>query len=185
MKNKFLAILILFAFGSISYFILNTTVNGMEDYTFKSPIDELFPVVPFFVIFYISAYFLVFYTLWELEEWEPFAAGMLLILTITNILFFFFPGEIIRPTIINKDIWAVLLSWIYTLDKPHNLFPSLHISLSFMSSLVLNKKVAYFWFILIAFSTLFTKQHYFFDILGGLLVGAIGFTFYQSLKKKQ
>ena len=90
----------------------------------------------------------------------------------------------IRPSVTNTDIWATILSWIYTFDKPHNLFPSTHISLSFMSTLILHKKAAYIWFILIAFSTLFVKQHYILDILGGLVVGGIGYLIYKIAKEK-
>src|SRR3989339_333106 len=184
MKKNIFPILAIFFLWAISYFFMNQLVDGKDYYNFQIVLDTLFPFLPFFVIFYLSAYALMFYPLFEGEKWEPFALGMLSILFLTNIIFFLFPGNMIRPSVTNTDIWATILSWIYTFDKPHNLFPSTHISLSFMSTLILHKKAAYIWFILIAFSTLFVKQHYILDILGGLVVGGIGYLIYKIEKEK-
>jgi membrane-associated phospholipid phosphatase len=66
--------------------------------------------------------------------------------------------------------------------KPHGNFPSMHVALSvpavgacFMAGGPLLGSLTLVWAILVALSTLFTKQHYILDVLAGLLGGVLIF----------
>lgn len=74
-----------------------------------------------------------------------------------------------------------LLSFIYAHDHPDNCFPSLHVSLTVLASLIWAARrpgltiflVA--WVVLVAPSTLFTKQHVLLDVLAGAVLGGASF----------
>ncbi|MEK6835793.1 MAG: phosphatase PAP2 family protein, partial [Nanoarchaeota archaeon] len=77
-----------------------------------------------------------------------------------------------------------ILNLIYVLDKPVNLFPSLHVSMTFLAFLIISKFkkdlriIILIAFILSALSTLFIKQHYLLDTLAGLVLGFISYKIY-------
>ena len=70
-------------------------------------------------------------------------------------------------------VWG--LQMLYEMDTPYNCFPSLHVAHSFVSAFSawrLHRGLGTTAFVaaaLVAISTLFTKQHYVADIVGGTL----------------
>ncbi|MBI5798283.1 phosphatase PAP2 family protein [Candidatus Woesearchaeota archaeon] len=170
---------------SLSYIISNAYVEKTaEGYiNYHSSFDDLFPLIPFFVIIYISAYALFFLPLFFEQEFKPYVFGLLSLAGITLLIFTIFPGIITRPQL-GTDIFSKILAWIYSIDNPHNLFPSSHVSLSFFSACIMNNKWIYFWFALIAISTLLIKQHYIVDVIGGIAVGGLAYAIYRTQKKK-
>ena len=70
--------------------------------------------------------------------------------------------------------WAV--STIYTLDPPYNLFPSLHVSLTALAALAVWKTnrlygaLLFAGLALVVIAVCTTKQHFLFDVLGGLTI---------------
>lgn len=108
--------------------------------------------------------------------------------TLCNIIYMLFQTTIIRPEIIPVSVFDKLVVFVYSIDKPLNLFPSGHVMLSSLANLCLlkiNKRIAYIIFpltVLIILSTLFIKQHHTPDVFGGLLVA---FLSYQLFKKRE
>lgn len=104
-----------------------------------------------------------------------------------NIIYILFQTTILRPEILSSTIFNKITLFIYSIDKPLNLFPSGHVTFTVLSNLCLlkiNKKIAYIIFpitILIILSTLFIKQHYIPDVFGGLI---LAFLSYQLIFKK-
>lgn len=93
--------------------------------------------------------------------------------------FIFMPVTIVRPEIEVTGVFDWLMNLIYTLDKPRNLFPSMHCLFSWliardmmsMDRFSPTVKWAGVAFSLMVFaSTLFTRQHYIADIFGGVIV---------------
>ena len=79
-------------------------------------------------------------------------------------------------------VFAPLMESLYSFDKPHNLFPSLHIALrTILAALFVARTsgalrwTTHVWFSLIGFSTLFTWQHQVVDVAGGFLLAAMCF----------
>ncbi len=91
-------------------------------------------------------------------------------------IFFFFPTEIQRPEIIDTSISGYIGRFIHTADGTVNCFPSLHVSLTLLSALVISQYQrrftipAFIWGLAIVASTLTTKQHYWYDVIGGTVV---------------
>lgn len=168
------------------------------DYAFcpKIPaIDNLFPVIPVFVIIYIFSYVFWIYGPMAVSKTKPenfinYVIGLICAYSISFIIFAFFPStmdrtaeglfEIVeRPGILNR-----LLGLIYTHDGGafgFDLFPSFHCLSSLYCYLGVRKQpeiskgfkiYSLIMTVLICLSTLFTKQHYFVDTISGLGIAA-------------
>jgi len=146
------------------------------------------------IIPYYSYYIIIFLPplIWK-DEWE--------IRTITSII-----NIITIICYLSFIIWPI--STIYVLnDLPNNLlkvfhdlitykylhqnaFPSMHVAVSSFLCLSYSwkfsnyKSIAIFIAISIFLATFLIKQHYFFDSIGGLLLGVWGFYYYYRLKTK-
>ena len=88
-----------------------------------------------------------------------------------------------RPHV--EGVFAPWFAALYGFDLPHNLFPSLHITLrTLLTSLYLRKSrgawrwLTHAWFSAVGFSTLFTWQHHLVDVLGGFWLAAIAMHLY-------
>ena len=88
----------------------------------------------------------------------------------------------IRPEVTETGLWDHAIRFLYQVDKPYNLFPSIHCSVSWLCWLSVRKDTAvpkwYRCFALIAaiavcVSTLTTRQHVVLDIFGGILTAEI------------
>ena len=101
--------------------------------------------------------------------------------SISCLIFFAFPTSISRdlhPLEVNS-FSDHALQFIRNADTSVNCVPSMHIALSLISTLTLalyNRKIgilAGFWFLMISYSTMATKQHYFYDVAAGAIFGFI------------
>jgi membrane-associated phospholipid phosphatase len=136
---------------------------------------------------YLSYFVLLLYTGLRLRrlEWTPRAVRAVAVaVTLSGIVFLFYPTTMIRPPIHGAGVSAEALRWLRTLDPPNNCFPSMHVAMAFLCLLLLmvaNRRTGILvlpWAVAIAVSTLTTKQHYFLDIVGGLAVAGISFAIF-------
>lgn len=93
------------------------------------------------------------------------------------IIFIFFPTIYPRADI---DTGFILFEILKMVDAPTNCFPSLHVGISMFLAIALLRTrgdrlsvIIFFWAILIALSTLTTKQHYILDLFGALATSFI------------
>lgn len=165
-------------------------------------IDQLVVFNPHGSYFYIFAYiypvlvFLRLYSLQQLKEISLFQIHFLTTALVANIFFFLFPTTIISPTS-NYSLQQLLeiSNWfsahgmylIYNTDQLFNCFPSLHVATAFVAANGLkNEKIqiqiiGYIIAILIAYSTLQVKQHFFYDVLGGIVLSFLCIPLSQKL----
>ncbi|MBN8539813.1 MAG: phosphatase PAP2 family protein [Deltaproteobacteria bacterium] len=94
---------------------------------------------------------------------------------IAAVFFIAFPTELgfVRPT--QFEAFENLFTFLYTLDRPHNLFPSLHVTFSAIGAFYIGRNKPkwiqaglFVWIILICFSVLLVWQHHVPDIILGL-----------------
>jgi len=90
-----------------------------------------------------------------------------------------------RPPV--KGTLGVLFGLLRAFDQPHNLFPSLHISLWLILRAVyvrhtrgMLQGAIKLWFLLIAASALLTWQHQVVDVLGGIGLASVCFYFFRE-----
>lgn len=76
-----------------------------------------------------------------------------------------------------------LMRSIYNFDRPYNAFPSTHTSTTVLISLFGQRWYPRFWWgwgafiMIVLFSTLFTRQHYLPDLVGGALLAWLAYRF--------
>jgi membrane-associated phospholipid phosphatase len=95
-------------------------------------------------------------------------------------VFLAYPTVTSRPEELAGDgFFDWTLGLIYDADIRYNCFPSLHVAQCFIAALVCHRvhrgvgSVAVGWACLVALSTLFTKQHYVVDVLGGVALAGV------------
>lgn len=191
-NNKYIVLFLLF--WIVPYLFSNIVNYGRESYNLAINLDAIIPFIPVFVLFYILYFplvllpFILFYK--NLNLIKKIVYSNITVIVISHIIFLIFPVSIIRPEVIGTTLVDLLFKLIYTIDNPVNLFPSLHVSMSLLSFLVLFKfkrnltlNLSIFYLLSII-STLFVKQHYLLDVVGGLTLGAIVyFIYFKNLKK--
>ncbi len=103
---------------------------------------------------------------------------------VCGLFFFLMPTTNVRPEVVGTTFADDLLRFLYQIDQPANLFPSIHCLVSWMCYIGIrgNKKVPRWYQIfscifalLVVISTQTTKQHYIADAVGGLLIAEILF----------
>jgi len=148
------------------------------------------------VWFYLSFFLLLFLAVYLSEKKNSILFIKLIIINsvISLIVFVFYPTFIVDNDyyILQKDnpISFKVLSFIIDTDVRSNCFPSLHIANSLLATIFLfrikNKLVTLIssvWFCLIAWSVLSTGQHYFYDILGGILLSTLSYYGFKYFEK--
>lgn len=145
-------------------------------------IDDFFGFHPWTVWIYISDYFLMFAPPFFIRKRE--VTGRLIKAVVMNFLlhfpiFFLIPTTMIRPPLIEQNLTNAVFHFMRLIDTPVNCFPSQHVSLCFVMAMTFisyKKKIGVLflvWAVLISLSTMTTKQHYIWDVLGGLIVALI------------
>jgi membrane-associated phospholipid phosphatase len=120
------------------------------------------------------------------ELWS-FSSGCAAMTAIALVVFWFMPTAIPNFTI--DAVPGSSLHFLKTVDSAGNAFPSLHVSFSVFTCIVLARQLREVgapawlcllnvaWAVAIVYSTMAVRQHVLIDVLGGLALGlALGFT---------
>jgi len=154
----------------------------------SSKLDGLIPIIPVFVIPYLALFPFVIAS-FLLLVYSPFATEFFLSVFIANtaaaFFWFFIPTGMHRPNISGPGFLKRCISWVYRHDGPANVFPSSHVFSAVICGYYLalaypvHSLLVWAVTVSIALSTVFVKQHYLVDILGGVMcaTGAIGMAY--------
>ena len=147
-----------------------------------TPIDEFFGFRPWTVWIYISDYLLMFLPPFFIQKRgviKRLVQAVLLNFFLHFPVFLLFPTTMVRPPLIEQNLTNTVFHFMRQMDTPVNCFPSQHVSLCFvmaMTFLSYKKKIGILfliWAVLISLSTMTTKQHYIWDVAGGVTVALI------------
>lgn len=150
-------------------------------------LDRALPLVPSWAIVYGARYlFLILLPVLVVRQDELIQRTVYayLLIWITAYVFFFvvYPTAAPRPDKVSGEGFAVWgLRALYSSDPPYNCFPSLHVAHSFVSALACSRVhrrlgiIAMLSATLVAFSTLFTKQHYVLDVVAGVFLAFVAY----------
>ncbi len=175
-----LALGALWGFWGLAYMIPNHLDSRSVDKTW-SIVNLLVPFVDWTVIIYLSVFVLIGIAIVILakEERGRTTVAALVLITTHFIIFVLCPTELDRFGLSPGDNWGWLYQLLWMLDKPRNCFPSLHVSVAVLATLILWRRhavlgpVFFSWALAVAVSTLTTKQHYLADVaVGAVLAGA-------------
>lgn len=170
------------------YFGLGAMTLGRPLHRPAVAIDRLVPLQPAWMLVYASMYVFVLLPLLVARERTLFRRALqsyVFVLVGAYIGFVFYPTIGPRPAAVAGGgfaAWSLRLQ--YGMDWQYNCFPSLHVAHSFVSALTAYRVhrgvgvAATLWAVLIGVSTLFTKQHYAVDVIGGALMACAAYVIF-------
>ncbi len=169
--------------SSLLYGGTNYIADGFSDkakmyLTWELEID----MVSWMIIVYISFYAILilgFFACKDKETIKAYCYSMVLSSFIAAVVFMVFPGELGYSRTEDVGVFKPLYNFLYIIDKPVNMYPSLHITSSMIASYFISDSTNKFWvrlgvwtwFVAIGFSVILVHQHHLFDILTGLALG--------------
>ena len=188
----------------LSTFLLNDLVywGGMAiagnryHFDLTTNLDRRIPFVPGFVYIYLICYlfWIVNYVLAAGNGKDYFYRYLSADLTARLICFLFcvfFPTTNTRPELVGNSLSVHLLGWLYSIDKPANLLPSIHCMNSWFCYIaVRGRKDIPRWYRIFSFvfawliglSTVFIRQHVVLDIAAGFLLAELMWQFFGKTK---
>ena len=156
-------------------------------YDLSTPLDRVIPLVPWTLIIYFGCFlFWGLHYLWMAarndESARRFYRADFLSKAVCFVIFLLLPTVMHRPEITGTGFWAAGMRFLYWMDQPYNLFPSVHCLLSWLCWVSVRGRADIprwyralaFWLALAVFvSTLTTRQHVLVDIAGGVGVAEL------------
>ena len=142
-------------------------------------LDRVIPVQPAWMLAYGSIWVFAFLPAFVVRQPALTRRAIMAMLTVTIVAYFVFllyPTVLPRSESVGEGFLAASLGVVYSLDPPLNCFPSLHVAWAFVAALTsyrIHRGVglaALVWATIIGVSTLYTKQHYVLDVLGGVAI---------------
>jgi membrane-associated phospholipid phosphatase len=197
-KNKALCCVLACILGATLYLLSNHILLFPARTLPMNWFDQNIPFIPETVWIYNSDMFLficAYIVSKDMANLTKYLYSFLCILIFSVGIFVIWPTVYPRglyPLSPTLDPWtAHMFTQLREVDSPANCFPSLHVSVSYISAFIFideqREKFPYFllWATLVALSTLTTKQHYLADVLSGTaLAMAAYFIFHRVLKYK-
>ncbi|OGF29576.1 hypothetical protein A2533_05110 [Candidatus Falkowbacteria bacterium RIFOXYD2_FULL_35_9] len=185
--RKYVACYLVILYGGAGYLLTNN-ISISEPTLFPLwDIDNLMPFLPWTLIVYSSIFGLIFIMPFlinsELMLKRTLLTGVSLI-TVNLAFFIIMPIEYpARPAIDSVleigSFWHNVYSILYNTDNAKNCFPSMHVSMVTFFVLIFYKtrptmfKIFSIYGVFVALSTMTTKQHYFIDVVAGLLLAGL------------
>ncbi len=184
-------LLLLYAFIYMPWFSYLERTVTTRFHIIHMVIDDYIPFIEYFIIPYMLwfAYIAItgaFFFLFEAENFKKFCYFLFTGMTIFLIISTVYPnGAYLRPIVFPRDnIFTELVKWLYSSDTPTNLFPSIHVYNSIVAHWAItqskhlkDKKVirigSTVLMISIVASTVFLKQHSFFDLITGVVLAVM------------
>ena len=165
-------------------------IPGMiRDRPFRTPdlaLDRVVPLQPTWALIYGALYlFLIVLPVFIVREREHLRRTVwayLLVWIAAYACFLTYPTAAPRPIQVVGEGFAFWgLRSLYSADPPYNCFPSIHVAHSLVSALTCYRVhrgvgiAALLCAVLVALSTLFTKQHYVLDVIAGAALAGVAY----------
>ena len=168
----------------IYFFINRIQVDPVRRIDLGTELDRKTPYIPLFALVYFSTYIFVvqpFFILSNRRQFYLMLTSFILISVISSLIHATIPSKIERvEQVTTGGLSGWMLGLFQKTCKPYGNFPSMHVGLSvpvvianFMAGGPIAGSIMLVWAVLIAVSTLYTKQHYILDVCAGLIGGLI------------
>jgi membrane-associated phospholipid phosphatase len=162
------------------YMIIAVMTRGRTLFMPELALDRAVALQPAWILVYWSQWVFSFLPVFVVRGQELRRRTVLAYLTIVIIAyvgFLLYPTLGPRPARVDGGgFFAWSMRALYDFDPPYNCFPSLHVAYSFLAALTsyrMHRRLglaALVWAVLIAISTLYTKQHYAVDVFAGMVM---------------
>lgn len=149
------------------------------------------PLVPALTPVYASIVLLFTLPLFCLDATglRVLAKRMAWAIVLAGAVFLLFPAKLGHSWSVQADQLNLALQLIRSVDRPHNLFPSLHIALSTITVATVyhclprgGRALLGLWLLAIYASVLLVHQHHVLDVIGGALLAWLCYSFVQPAK---
>ncbi|MBM71248.1 MAG: hypothetical protein CL847_00490 [Crocinitomicaceae bacterium] len=168
------------------YLVTNHLTDGFNDRAQMYFQWELeIPLIPGFILLYTSFYFLLLLGFWTCKtkvDLQNLSVQMVVCAIIAAFVFVASPAELGYTRSEETGLFKPIYDLLFSLDKPTNLYPSLHIAFSYVATWfvlgqtrrVIFKLFFLIWFVGICCSVILVHQHHLFDVVTGLVLGVVG-----------
>jgi membrane-associated phospholipid phosphatase len=170
---------ILLALIMPAYHVIVAMNRGRIVHMPELALDRAITVAPIWMLAYGSIWIFAFLPVFVVRQPALMRRFMLATFTVIGLAyvgFLVYPTVLPRAETVGDSFFARSLEVVYSLDPPYNCFPSLHVAWAFVAALTSYRVhrgvgvVALVWATLIGVSTLYTKQHYAVDVIGGIAI---------------
>ncbi|MCF0133530.1 MAG: phosphatase PAP2 family protein [Blautia sp.] len=182
----------------IAYYLGRLLSANRYHYDFTTSLDRRIPMVSWMIVIYVGCYvfWVVNYAIAvkaEEKESMRFLTAHIIGETVCFLCFVMLPTTMQRPEITGTTFFENLMQYIYRLDSPDNLLPSIHCFASWMCWIGVRKhKKVPKWYryasLIIAaavcISTLTVKQHILWDVIAGVALAEASYSFAGCLLKR-
>ena len=164
------------------YFVINQLTASRQHYQPSIWLDDAMAVWPEWIFVYASLYLCAFLLpivvvrgRWLIEHT---LRAYLFVMLVSYVIFWIYPT--VAPRVEGQSVTGPAeraLQLFYDLDQPYGCFPSLHVAYSVVGAFAchhMNRalgRAMLAWSVLIAISTVYTKQHFVLDAAAGGLLG--------------
>lgn len=183
-RKHLLATIFLPLFNMLVYYSTDNILGDAQRYTAALPWDNTIPLIPAWIIVYYGCYVSWFWGFFIAARQEDklfygFFVRVFFSLIVAFLFFTLWPLEISRPAVTEPGFFNDITRFLYSIDPPHNLFPSLHCFYNWIIFTQIRGRKEYplalrlftCWLAIAVFaSTLFMRQHYILDIVGAVLL---------------
>ena len=151
-------------------------------------LDDMIPFNEYFAVFYYGWYILVgvslfYFLLYDSKRFEELQTFIIVTQILEVTTYIVYPTiQIGRPNIMGDNIFCNMMQFMYAVDTPTGVCPSLHVAYSVgIISVWLKRKntsVLLKWFIflfsvMVCCSVVFVKQHSIIDVFAGIAISII------------
>lgn len=179
-----------FALNMLVYSGTMILCSDWTHYDLTTDFDRSVPLVPWWIYIYLGCYlfWIVNYIMVarinrnDKDAFYRFVLTDMMSRLVCALFYLGFPTTNIRPAFTADSVSGHLLSFVYAIDQPTNLFPSIHCLVSWLCFIGIRgskqvpvpyKIFSCVFALLVVASTQFTKQHYIVDAAAGLLLAEL------------
>jgi membrane-associated phospholipid phosphatase len=181
-------------YGSCNYYASSLPAESLYRVYFE--FEKNTPFIPASILVYRSLDLLLFLALFLIHHqyYKSYFKTMITTVFIAAFFFIMFPGKIGYVWPKEVDQFKLLYDILYSIDKPHNLAPSLHITYTFITLEVMKYSIgkntivnfiSHIWMIGMSLSVLFTHQHHLLDIVTGFMLGFAAMRLFHYFESKK
>lgn len=180
---------LLFSLSIVMYTFVYDYLNNFRGkvYSVESLLDTIIPFSPYFVVSYVMWYFyiaviLLYFLINNHKKYYEMLITLNIGVYICFVIYFLYPTTVIRPEVSESNAFESLVKYVYGRDNPYNCFPSIHSLGATLFAVYVNREdsikkyiklISSTIAISIVFSTLFIKQHYFYDAVSAITLAYI------------
>jgi membrane-associated phospholipid phosphatase len=181
-KERIVCTVVMYLLFCVAYLTANRFIDLRTCHDISTPVDKALPFMPYFIYPYSFIYIFSLLPALVSENRTLFfrtAIGFALLIITSATIFVLFPVSIPR----SYELPAGFTGWVFSqldwIDNPVCGFPSLHVGLTLLATFSVFREnriigwVCVIVALLTILSTLLTKQHVLWDVVGGAVMAVL------------